>query len=133
MAPRRFSVVTLGAFAAGSLLLAAIGLYGLLAFNVAERRREIAVRLALGAEPSAILRMVVGQGLKLVAIGLAAGAIVSFWVARALTSLLYQTETHDAVTFASVPVVLVLITLAACALPALRASRVEPISSLRSE
>jgi putative ABC transport system permease protein len=133
VAPRRFSVLTLGAFAAGSLLLAAIGLYGLLAHNVAERRREIAVRLALGAEPSAILRLVVGQGLKLVAIGLVAGALVSFWVARALTSLLYQTATHDAMTFASVPVGLVLVSLAACALPALRASRVEPISSLRAE
>jgi putative ABC transport system permease protein len=133
VAPRRFSVLTLGGFSAGSLLLAAIGLYGLLAFNVAERRREIAVRLALGAEQSAILRMVVGQGLKLVAIGLVAGAITSFWVARALTSLLYQTEAHDAVTFASVPLVLGLISLAACALPALRASRVEPISALRGE
>jgi putative ABC transport system permease protein len=133
VAPRRFSVLTLSAFASGSLLLAAIGLYGLLAFNVAERRREIAVRLALGAEPPAILRMVVGQGLKLVAIGLVAGALASFWVARALTSLLYQTEAHDALTFASVPLVLGLISIAACALPALRASRVEPISALRGE
>ncbi|HVQ16885.1 MAG TPA: ABC transporter permease [Vicinamibacterales bacterium] len=133
VAPRRFTVLTLGAFAAGSLLLAAVGLYGLLAFNVAERRHEIAVRLALGAEPPAILRMVVGQGLKLVAIGLMAGAVVSFWMARALTSLLYQTEVHDAITFASVPVVLGLISLAACALPARRASRVEPISALRGE
>jgi putative ABC transport system permease protein len=133
VAPRRFSVLTLGAFAAGSLLLAAIGLYGLLAFNVAERRREIAVRLALGAEPRAILRMVVGQGLRLVAIGLVAGAVASFWVARTLTSLLYQTDAHDAMTFASVPVGLVLVALAACTLPALRASRVEPISSLRGE
>jgi putative ABC transport system permease protein len=133
VAPRRFSVLTLGAFAAGSLLLAAIGLYGMLAFNVAERRREIAVRLALGAAPPAILRMVVGQGLRLVAIGLMAGGLLSFWVVRALTSLLFQTEAHDAVTFVSVPLVLGLISLAACALPALRASRVEPISSLRGQ
>jgi predicted permease len=133
VAPRRFSVLTLGGFAAGSLLLAAIGLYGLLAFNVAERRREIAVRLALGAEPSAILRLVVGQGLKLVAVGLIVGALASFWVARTLTSLLYQTNAHDVMTFAAVPVGLVLVSLAACALPALRASRVEPISSLRGE
>ena len=77
--------------------------------------------------------MVVGQGLTQVAIGLVAGALMSFWVARALTSLLYETEAHDAVTFASVPVVLALISLAACALPALRASRVEPISSLRGK
>jgi predicted permease len=133
VASRRFSVLTLVAFAAGSVLLAAIGLYGLLAFNVAERRREIAVRMALGAQPPAILRMVVGQGLKLVGIGLVAGALISFWVARVLASLLYQTGTHDAVTFASVPVVLGLISLAACALPALRASRLEPIASLRGE
>jgi predicted permease len=133
VAPRRFGMLTLGAFAAGSLLLAAIGLYGLLAFNVAERRREIAVRIALGAEPPAILRMVVGQGLKLVAMGLVAGALSSFWVARALTSLLYQTAAHDAATFAVVPVVLAVISLAACALPAFRASRVEPISSLRGD
>jgi ABC-type antimicrobial peptide transport system permease subunit len=133
VAPRRFGMLTLGAFATGSLLLAAIGLYGLLAFNVAERRREIAVRIALGAEPPAILRMVVGQGLKLVAIGLVAGALSSFWVARALTSLLYQTAAHDAATFAVVPVVLAVISLAACALPAFRASRVEPISSLRGD
>ena len=70
VAPQRFSVVTLRAFAVGALLLAAIGLYGLLAFSVAERRREIALRVALGAEPPAILRMVVGHGLKLVALGL---------------------------------------------------------------
>jgi putative ABC transport system permease protein len=133
VAPRRFSVVTLGAFAVGALLLAAIGLYGLLAFSVAERRREIALRVALGAEPPAILRMVVGHGLKLVALGLTAGGLASFGVTRVLTSLLYQTDTHDVVTFAVVPVVLVLISLVACALPAMRALQVEPITALRSE
>ena len=133
VAPRRFSVVTLGAFAVGALLLAAIGLYGLLAFSVAERRREIALRVALGAEPPAILRMVVGHGLKLVALGLTVGALASFGVTRVLTSLLYQTDTHDVVTFAVVPVVLVLISLVACALPAMRALQVEPITALRSE
>jgi len=133
VAPQRFSVVTLGAFAVGALLLAAIGLYGLLAFSVAERRREIALRVALGAEPPAILRMVVGHGLKLVALGLTVGALASFGVTRVLTSLLYQTDTHDAVTFAVVPVVLLLISLVACALPAMRALQVEPIAALRSD
>jgi putative ABC transport system permease protein len=133
VAPRRFSVVALGAFAVGALLLAAIGLYGLLAFSVAERRREIALRVALGAEPPAILRMVVGHGLKLVALGLTVGALASFGVTRVLTSLLYRTDTHDAVTFAVVPVVLMLISLVACALPAMRALQVEPITALRSE
>ena len=125
VAPRRFSVVTLGAFALGAL--------SLLAFSVAERRREIALRVALGAEPPAILRMVVGHGLKLVALGLTVGALASFGVTRALTSLLYQTDWHDAVTFAVVPVVLLLISLAAGALPAMRALQVEPITGLRSE
>jgi hypothetical protein len=105
--------------ARSALLLAAIGLYGLLAFSVAERRREIALRVALGAEPPAILRMVVGHGLKLVALGLTAGGLASFGVTRVLTSLLYQTDTHDPVTFAVVPAVLLLISLAACALPAM--------------
>jgi len=133
VAPRRFSVVTLGAFAVGALLLAGIGLYGLLAFSVAERRREIALRVALGAERPAILRMVVGHGLKLVALGLTVGALASLGVTRVLTSLLYQTDTHDVVTFAVVPVVLVLISLVACALPAMRALQVEPMTALRSE
>ncbi|HVQ15394.1 MAG TPA: ABC transporter permease, partial [Vicinamibacterales bacterium] len=133
VAQRRFSVITLGAFASGSLLLAAVGLYGLLAFTVRERRREIAVRLALGAEPQWIRRMVVGQGLKLVSIGLVVGAIGSYLAARAVASLLYQTESHDPVTFATVPAVLALTALLACALPAYRASRVEPISALRAE
>ncbi|HZM97423.1 MAG TPA: ABC transporter permease [Vicinamibacterales bacterium] len=133
VAPRRFSAMTLGAFATGSLLLAAIGLYGLLAFSVAERRREIVVRIALGAAPPAIVRMVVGQGLKLVSIGLAAGIVVSYLAARLVASLLYQTESHDVITFGSVPLVLMLIALVACALPAWRASRVEPISAMRSD
>jgi len=133
VAPQRFSVVTLSSFAVGALLLAAIGLYGLLAFSVAERRREIALRVALGAEPPAIVRMVVGHGLKLVALGLAVGALASFGLTRVLTSLLYHTDTHDVVTFAVVPVVLVLISLVACALPAMRALQVEPITALRSE
>jgi ABC-type antimicrobial peptide transport system permease subunit len=114
-------------------VLAAVGLFGLLAFTVAERRREIAVRLALGAEPSAIVRMVVGQGLTLVAIGLAIGVAASYGMARAVASLLYETTSHDLMTFGTVPVVLALIAVAACALPAYRASRVEPLSALRTE
>ena len=133
VAPRRFSAMTLGAFAGGSLLLAATGLYGLLAFMVRERRREIAVRLALGAEPRRILHMVVGRGLKLVSMGLLAGAVASYVMARAVQSLLFQTESHDLVTFATVPLVLATIAIIACALPAYRASRVEPLGALRAD
>ena len=111
MAPRRFSALTLGAFAAGSLLLAGIGLYGLLAFSVAERRREIAVRLALGAAPPEIVRLVVGQGLKLVSIGLVLGVAAAYAVARTIDSFLYRTETHDLVAFGTVPAVLAVIAL----------------------
>jgi putative ABC transport system permease protein len=133
VAPRRFSAMTLGAFASGSLLLAATGLYGLLAFMVRERRREIAVRLALGAEPRRILHMVVWRGLKLVSMGLLAGALASYFVARAVQSLLFQTDSHDLMTFATVPVVLATIAVIACALPAYRASRLEPLGALRAD
>jgi predicted permease len=132
-APRRFSAMVLGAFATGALLLAAVGLYGLLVFTVSERGREIAVRLALGAQRAEILRMVIGHGLKLVAIGLVLGIGVSYGVGRAIASLLYQTESHDIVTFGTVPIVLLLIAVIACALPAYRASRVEPMGILRTE
>jgi predicted permease len=133
VAPRRLSAIVLGAFAAGALLLAAIGLYGLLAFTVAERRREIAVRLALGAELPMILSMVIGRGMKLVAIGLIVGVLTAFAMARTVASLLYQTESHDLVTFGAVSVVLAITGFMACAIPAYRASRVEPITALRTE
>jgi ABC-type antimicrobial peptide transport system permease subunit len=125
--------MTLGAFAAGSLLLAGIGLYGLLAFRVAERRREIAVRLALGAKPPAIVRMVVAQGLALVCIGLVLGVTLALAAARAVDGFLYRTERHDAIAFGAVPVVLLAIALIACALPAYRASRVQSLAALRAE
>jgi predicted lysophospholipase L1 biosynthesis ABC-type transport system permease subunit len=132
-APRRFSAATLGAFASGSLVLAGIGLCGLLAFGVAERRREIAVRLALGAEPGAIVRMVVGQGLKLVSLGVALGVGVSLGAAGAVDSFLYRTGSRDAVAFTAVPVVLLTVALVACLLPAYRASRVRSLAALRAE
>jgi predicted permease len=133
VAPRRVSGMALNAFSAGALLLAAMGLYGLLAFTVVERRREIAVRLALGAEPAAILRMVARRGLALAAIGLAIGLVVAFGAARAVGSLVYETRSHDPLTFALVPVVLVSAAVLACAVPARRASRVEPLIALRGE
>jgi putative ABC transport system permease protein len=133
VAPRRFSAMVLGGFAIGALLLAAVGLYGLLVFTVSERAREIAVRLALGAQRAEILRMVIGHGLKLVAFGLVLGVGISYGVGRTLASLLYQTESHDIVTFGTVSIVLFLIAVIACALPAYRASRVEPMGVLRAE
>jgi predicted permease len=133
VAPRRFSTLTLAAFAVGSLLLAGIGLYGLLAFSVAERRREIAVRLALGADPPQIVRLVVGQGLTLVCLGIVLGVGAAYSTAGAIGSFLYQTETDDLAAFAAVPVLLVAIALLACAIPAYRASRVQSLAALRAE
>jgi putative ABC transport system permease protein len=133
VAPRRFSMATVGAFAAGALLLAGIGLYGLLAFSVSERRREIAVRLALGAEPPAIVRMVVTQGLTLVSIGLVLGVAIAFAGAGVVDSFLYRTESRDVVAFGAVPVLLSAIALVACALPAYRASRVQSLTALRAD
>ena len=133
VAPQRFSMLVLAAFAGGALLLAAIGLYGVLAFAVAQRTREIGVRIALGASHGGVLRMVVRQGMTLVAVGLVVGLVLAFAVTRAMTSLLYRTEAFDPVTFAAVPPVLAAVALLACYLPARRASRVEPVVALRTE
>jgi predicted permease len=133
VAPRRFSTLLAGAFAALALLLASVGVYGLLAFTTAQRRREIAVRVAMGAERGTVIRMVVGEGARLVAIGLIGGLIASLALTRLIASLLYQTNQYDLITFAVVPAVLATTALVACALPAWRASRVDPITALRAE
>jgi predicted permease len=132
-APRRFSTELVMACGAGALLLAWIGLVGLLAFSTTERRREIAVRIAIGAEPRAVAAMVVKQGAKLVAIGLIVGLTASLALTRLVTSLLYQTDHHDAVTFVTVALVVSVSALLACALPAWRAASVEPLKALRAD
>ena len=133
VAPQRFSTLLVCAFAAVALFLASVGLYGLLAFTITQRTREIAVRLALGAERRAVMRMVVAQGAQLVAIGLTVGLIVSLGLTRFVASLLYRTNQYDLVTFLTVPAVLTAAALIACVLPAWRAARVEPLTALRAE
>ncbi len=133
VAPQRFSTLFVGAFAAIALLLASVGLYGLLAFTIAQRRREMAVRMALGAERGRMIRMVIGQGIRLVGVGLVAGLLGSLVLARVLASRLYHTDQYDAITFATVPAVLAVAAFMACALPAWRAARVDPITALRAE
>ena len=133
LAPQRAATLLVGAFAAIALLLASVGLYGLLAYATAQRRQEIAVRMALGAERRTVIRMVIGQGVRLVAIGLIAGMLGSLAVARAAASLLYQTNPYDLVTFTTVPAVLAAAGFLACALPAWRAGRVEPATALRAD
>jgi putative ABC transport system permease protein len=133
MAPQSFSTAVLAAFAAGALLLAAIGLYGVLAFAVAQRTREIGVRIALGASRRSVLAMVVRQGMLLVAAGLAIGLAGAVGLTRLMTTLLYRTQPFDPWTFATVPIVLATAALLACYLPARRAARVEPMVALRTE
>src|SRR5262245_33762212 len=132
-APQRFSTVLLGAFASGALLLAAIGLYGMLAFGVAQRRREIGVRLALGATRQEVLGLVVRQGMILTLAGLGLGIASAVGATRLMRGLLYHTEPLDPMTFASVPGILAVVALLACYLPARRAAGVEPMAALRAE
>jgi putative ABC transport system permease protein len=132
-APQRFSAAVLTAFAAGALLLASIGLYGVLAFAVAQRTREIGVRLALGAPRGTVLKLILKQGMLLVAIGLVIGLAGALGAARLLGSLLYETDIYDPATFVMVPVLLAMVSLAACYLPARRAAVLDPLVTLRSE
>jgi predicted permease len=130
-APQRFNAALLGGFAGVALLLAALGIGGVLAISVSRRTQEIGIRLALGAHPGDVVRMVIRQGMLLAAAGLAIGLPCAFAVTRLLRSLLFETAPHDLVSFASATVLLCVVALAACAVPALRASRVSPITALR--
>ena len=116
-----------------SLLLACVGLYGLLSYEVAQRTREIGVRMALGARPSDVLRFIVGQGMALSAAGAILGILGALGVTRYLASLLYGVRPFDPLTFLAVALVLALVALAACGIPARRASRVDPMVALRYE
>jgi putative ABC transport system permease protein len=132
-APQRFSAAVLSAFAAGALLLAGIGLYGVLAFTVSQRTREIGVRVALGAARGEVMRLIVGEGMTLAAIGLVLGGAAAIGATRLLRSMLFETDVYDPWTFAVVPALLASVALAACALPARRAADVDPMVALRNE
>jgi predicted lysophospholipase L1 biosynthesis ABC-type transport system permease subunit len=131
--PRRAGTLLVGAFAGLALLLASVGLYGVLASMTAERRREIAVRIAMGATGREVVPLVLRQGIVLVGIGLAIGLPASLGAARVIVALLYQPESFDLGTFATVAAVLTAVALIACALPAWRATRVDPAIVLRAE
>ena len=132
-APQRDSAVLLGAFAAVALALAAVGLAGVMAFLVAHRTHEIGVRVALGAERGDVLRLVVGEGVRLVVIGVVIGLVGAVAVTRVLASFLFGVTPTDPVTFLIVPLVLVVIALGAAAVPARRAAEVDPMVALRYE
>ncbi len=120
-------------FAALALLLASIGVYGTLAYSVAQRRQEMGVRLVLGAKPVDIVKIVVGQGMRLVLAGMVIGFTGSLVLTRLMESVLFETSTHDPFTFAGVVILLITVTLLACYIPARRASRADPLLVLRSE
>jgi putative ABC transport system permease protein len=133
ISPRRFSAVLVGIFATLALLLAAIGIYGVMSYTVGQRTQEIGVRMALGAQLASVRGMILGQTLKLTLIGVGVGLTVAFVVARFLTSLLFGVGTYDPVTFVGVALLLVGVAMAASYIPARRAMRVDPIVALRYE
>jgi putative ABC transport system permease protein len=132
-APRRLDLLLLGVFAGLALLLAVVGIYGLLAYAVGRRTREIGIRLALGAHPAGILRLVIGEGMKLVAGGLGLGAAASLALTRLMQSLLFGVKAADPLTFGAVAVLLAAAGAVACYLPARRAMNVDPLTALRVE
>ncbi len=129
----RFNMWLMTVFGGVAMLLAAIGIYGLMAYSVAQRRQEIGIRLALGAQLAAVRGMVIRQGMTLAIVGAVVGLGASWWLSRFITDFLFQTQQRDPLVFVGVPVVLLLVALAAVTLPAVRASAVDPVKALRAE
>jgi putative ABC transport system permease protein len=123
----------LSIFAGVALILTIVGLYGVMSYSVAQRTNEIGIRLALGAQSRDVLTMIIKQGLSFVLAGLIIGLVGAFVLTRLLTSLLFGISTNDPVTFVVVSLVLLMVALLACYLPARRATRVDPMEALRCE
>jgi putative ABC transport system permease protein len=130
---RRLWGVLFALFAGVALLLAAVGLYGVMSYLVSQRTREIGVYVALGARPLDIHRLIVGQGLKLLGLGVTLGLIAALALSRLIASLLFGVTAYDVPTFAGVSLLLAVVALAACVIPARRAATVDPIVALRAE
>jgi predicted permease len=133
IAERRFTMLLLASFATIAVLLAAVGVYGVLAFVVSQRTQEIGLRLAIGAAPADVVRLFVREGVTLAGIGLAIGLVGALGAARALTTLLFGVTAQDPVTFATVAAALTIAASAASYLPARRAARVDPMEALRTD
>jgi putative ABC transport system permease protein len=130
---RRFTMFLLGTFAVVALLLACVGLFAVMAYLVSQRTHEIGVRLALGARPRDVFRLIIGRGLTLAAVGSAFGVGGAWALGRFLESMLYQIKPSDPITLASAPVLLLAVALLACYVPARRAMKVDPMVALRYE
>ena len=133
MSPKRLLATMLGIFAGVALLLAAVGLYAMMSYSVAQRSHEIGIRMALGAQARDIFHLVIGQGLRLTLVGLVLGLGLAFLLTRAMTPLLFGVSATDPTTFIGIGLLLVLIALLACWIPARRATKVDPMIALRCE
>jgi putative ABC transport system permease protein len=130
---QRFNMLLLGVFAAVALILAAVGIYGVMSDAVVSRTRELGIRMALGAQRSDVLRMIVRQGMTLALIGMVIGVSVALWLTQFMSSLLFEVSPTDGVTFVGIPIVLLAVVLGACLVPARRATKVDPLVALRHE
>jgi putative ABC transport system permease protein len=133
LASERLNLSVLSVFALTALSLSVVGLYGVLAYSVARRQREIGVRTALGARPKDVLMLVLGQGMRLIALGIVLGLVAAFWMTRWLSSLLFETRPIDPATFSLVALLLVTVALVASWIPARRAARIDPLQALREQ
>jgi putative ABC transport system permease protein len=133
IAQRRLYLVLLGVFAAAALLLAAVGIYGVMCYSVSQRTHEIGIRLVLGAEQTEILKLILRRGAKLALLGVATGILAAMALTRLMSSLLFGVSPSDPATLAAVVMLLMLVAMVACYIPARRAMRVDPTVALRYE